>query len=125
MQEMETATESELQLILPLTLMELESLNSIKDLTHMEMEIHLLLDSKILLMKTTMVEEKLLKSKDKSQTQEMETATKLEPQLIQLTMNSDQKLSDLEKDLTLLEMEIPMKLVFLILTMRTTILDPK
>ena len=50
----------------------------------MEMETHILLDSKILLnLRTIKVEEKLLKSKDKSQTQEVETHIKLELLLIQ------------------------------------------
>ena len=82
--EMETPIKSEPQLILSIILMEPESLDSELDLIHMVMETHILLDSKILLnLRTIKVEEKLLKSKDKSQTQEVETHIKLELLLIQ------------------------------------------
>jgi hypothetical protein len=78
-----------------------------KDLIHMGMETHLLLDSKIFHTRTIKVGEELFQSTKKFQTLEVETHTKLELQLIHQTIHGDQRLLNLDKDLNLLEMEIP------------------
>ena len=67
----------------------------------MEMETHLLLDSKIFHTRTIKVELKLLKSTNKFQTPEAETHTKLELQQIHQTINGDKRPLVLDKDLTL------------------------
>ena len=90
--EMEMDSELELLLIPSITPKEQESSHLIEDSTHKEMETHSLLDSKISLLKTTDMEEKILALKDKSQTREVETTSELEPQLMPQITHLDQKL---------------------------------